>query len=111
MRHLPEDLTLAEFPEYLAENSIDFAADSLKNFIDALRFDVRAEAKKIIVAVFKSERELEVVCRRAKGETLEGIGREFGLNSERVRQIESKSVAGFMKRRTQAKKIFSSFMR
>ena len=44
---LPDDLTLAELPEYFAENAIDFDIDELKNFISALRFDVRACAKKI----------------------------------------------------------------
>ena len=44
---LPDKLTFAEFPAYLVENSIDFDTDKLKNFINALRFDVKAEAKKL----------------------------------------------------------------
>ena len=103
---LPDDLTLAELPEYFAENAIDFDIDELKNFISALRFDVRACAKKIFASLFKDEREFNVVCRRAKGDTLEEIGKIFGVTRERVRQIEAKSVGRFNKYRSDAKKIF-----
>ena len=103
---LPDDLTLAELPEYFAENAIDFDIDELKNFISALRFDVRACAKKIFASLFKNEREFNVVCRRAKGDTLEEIGKIFGVTRERVRQIEAKSVGRFNKYRSDAKKIF-----
>lgn len=103
---LPDDLTLAEFPEYLIENSLTFDADVLINFFDELCFDVRARAKKIVATLFKSEREFDIVCRRAEGATLEEIGKNFGLTRERVRQIESKSIDRFNKHLFGAKKIF-----
>ena len=103
---LPDDLTLAQLPEYLIENSIDFSVDSLKAFANALHFDVKACAKKIVSALFKDEREFNIVYRRADRGTLEEIGKNFGVTRERVRQIESKSVERFMKRRVAAKKIF-----
>lgn len=103
---LPEDLTLAELPKCLIENSIEFDTDKLKNFAKVLRFDVRACAKKNVASLFKSEREFNVVCRRAKGDTLEEIGKNFGVTRERVRQIEKKSVDKFIKHRSDVKKIF-----
>ncbi len=103
---LPDDLTLAELPEYLAENAIDFDIDELKNFVSVLRFDVRVCSKKIFASLFKDEREFNVVCRRAKGYTLEEIGKNFGVTRERVRQIEAKSIGRFNKYRSDAKKIF-----
>lgn len=43
---LPEELTLEEFTQYLTENALDLDIDKLKNFNNALRFDVKACAKK-----------------------------------------------------------------
>lgn len=102
---LPEDLTLAELPAYLIENTIPFDADNLRDFIKELRFDVKAYTKKITSILFKSEREFNVVCRRAKGDTLEEIGKNFGVTRERVRQIEKKAISRFMKHQGDAKKI------
>ena len=103
---LPEGLALAELPEYLSENEIDFDIDELKNFVSALRLDVRACVKKIFASLFNSEREFNVVCLRAKGDTLEEIGKNFGVTRERVRQIEAKSVGKFNKYRSDVNKIF-----
>ena len=103
---LPEDLTLAELPKYLTENSIDFNTDTIKKFLDALTFDVRDCAKKIFDTLFKNDREFNIVCRRAKGDTLEEIGKNFGLTRERVRQIEAKSVGRFNQYRSDIKRIF-----
>ena len=103
---LPEELTLAGLAEYLAENLIDFDLDALKKFSDELNFDWRACAKEIFVSLFKDKREFDVVCRRAKGETLEEIGKKFSVTRERIRQIETKSVGKFIKHRNDAKKIF-----
>lgn len=103
---LPEDLTLAQLPEYLAENSIDVNVNDLKIFVDDLSFDVRVCAKNIFTEMFKSEREFNVVSRRAKGDTLEEIGKKIGITRERVRQIEAKSVGKFNKYRSDVKKIF-----
>ena len=103
---LPEDLTLAEFLEYIAENSIYFDVNNLKNFANELHFNLKACAKKIFASLFKSEREFNVVCRRAKGDTLEEIGKNFGVTRERVRQIEAKSVGKFNKYRSDVNKIF-----
>lgn len=102
---LPDDLTLAELPKYLTESSIAFDNDKLKDFAKALRFDVKARVKKITAGLFKSERELDVVRRRAEGDTLEEIGKNFGVTRERVRQIELKSVKRFIHPRLGAKKI------
>lgn len=102
---LPDDLKLDELPAYISENSLDFDNDKLKDFAKALRFDLRACTKKISDDLFKSEREFNVVCRRAKGYTLEEIGKNFGVTRERVRQIELKSVNRFMKHRVDVKKI------
>lgn len=103
---LPEDLTLAEFPEYLVENSLTFQADELKNFSNELNFNMRDYAQKIVPALFKNERELEIVCRRAEGATLEQVGKEFGVTRERVRQMESKPIVRFNNRRADWKKFF-----
>ncbi|MBQ6006858.1 MAG: hypothetical protein IJS81_10830 [Selenomonadaceae bacterium] len=103
---LPDDLTLAEFPEYLAENSIDLDIDELKNFINVLRFDVRVCAKQILASLFNGERKFNIMYRRAKGDTLEEIGKNFGITRERVRQIESTSVSKFNKYRSDVNKIF-----
>ena len=73
-------MTLAELPEYLAENSIEFDTDKL-------RFDVSACAKKIFVPLFKDKRKFNVVYRRAKADTLEDIGNNFCVTRERIRQI------------------------
>ena len=102
---MPDDLTLAELPEYLAENSPDFDADKLKKFAELLRFDVKAGAKKIVAVLSKNEREFNVVRRRAEGDTLEEIGKKFDLTRERVRQLEKKSVRRFENCRDIAKKI------
>lgn len=102
---LPEDLTLAELPEYLAENAIDVNVNDLKIFVDNLSFDVRVCAKNIFTELFKSEREFNVVSRRAKGDTLEEIGKKNGITRERVRQIEAKSVGRFNKYRSDINKI------
>ena len=102
---LPDDLTLAELIEFLSENRIDFEDDKLKHFVTALRFDVRACAKRIVADLFDDEREFDVVYRRAKGDTLEGIGKNFGVTRERVRQLEAKSVGKFNKHRADTKKI------
>lgn len=102
---LPDDLTLAELPKYLTESSINFDNDKLEDFAKAIRFDVKARVKKITAGLFKSEREFDVVRRRAKGDTLEEIGKNFGVTRERVRQIELKSVKRFMLPRVGAKKI------
>lgn len=104
--NLPDDLTFAELPEYLAKKNINFDADKLKNFTDELHFDVRAGAKKIVVSLFKDDREFAVVRRHAKGDTLEEIGRYFGVTRERIRQIELKSVDKFMKHCAIVRKIF-----
>ena len=103
---LPHNFMLAELPEYLAENSIEFDADKLKKFVDALRFDVRACAKKIFVPLFKDKRKFNVVYRRAKGDTLEDIGKNFCVTRERIRQIEAKSVCRFKNHHSDTKKIF-----
>ena len=104
---LPEELTVAELPEYLAENSLELNADKLKNFVNALHFDARACAEKIVSTNFKDKRELDVVSRRAEGRRLEKIGKEFGVTRERIRQIELKSINRFIKQCADAKKIFN----
>lgn len=103
---LPEDLTLANLAEYVADNNLRFEAEEIKNFVEELRFEVRACTKKIIATLFKNDREFDVVRRRAKGATLDEIGKNLGVTRERVRQIESKSVKMFMKYINSAKKIF-----
>ncbi len=102
---LPNDLTLAELIECLSEDLIDFDADKLKHFVAALHFDVRACAKRIVVALFKNKREFDIVYRRANGDTLEEIGREFGVTRERIRQLEAKAGDRFNSYGTDAKKV------
>ena len=103
---LPEDLTLADLPKYLYKNFTKPNYIALKNFVKVLDFDARASAKKIFAEVFKSEREFEVVRRRAEGITLNEIGEEFGLTRERVRQIESKALGRFARHQADVEKIF-----
>ena len=103
---LPENLTVAELPEYLVENSLAFQADELKNFSNELNFDVRDYAQKVVPTLFKNERELEIVRRRAGGATLEQVGKEFGVTRERVRQMESKPIVRFNNCRADLKKFF-----
>ena len=103
---LPADLTLANLPAYLAENFSAPDMRKLHNFTKELQFDFIACAKNISVGLFKSEREFNVVRRRAKGATLEEIGKIFGVTRERVRQIEKNFVGRFMKHRKSARKIF-----
>lgn len=102
---VPEDLTLAALPAYLADNAIACDADKLKHFVDALRFDVRACAKKIVAALRNGKREFEVVRRRAEGATLEEIGKDLGVTRERIRQLELKAVGRFKSHSSAAKKV------
>ena len=102
---LPDELTFAELSRYFIENPIKFNKDTLKNFADALRFDVRACAKKIFASVFKDKREFYVVFGRTQGYILEEIGKNLGITRERVRQIELKSIGRFNKYHSDAKKI------
>ena len=103
---LPEDLTLARLPEYLAENSLVLQADELKNFAAALQFDVKVQAKEIVSTLFKAERNFDLLCHRAEGETLKKIGEIFNLTRERVRQIELKAINIFEGHHETARKIF-----
>ena len=100
---LPENVTLADLPEYLANNPVDDVA--LKIFAEEIRFDVRARAKKIVDSLSKTTRESDVVRRRAEGQTLEEIGRDFNVTRERIRQIESKSAKKFRGHRAELRKI------
>lgn len=103
---LPEDLTLAQLPEYLAENSLVLQADELQNFAAALQFDVKAQAQKIISTLFRDKRNFDLLCHRAEGETLKKIGRIFNLTRERVRQIEAKTISRFAEHHATVIKIF-----
>ena len=96
-------------PKYLSESTLGFDTDKFKNFANDLRFDARACAKKIVAALFNNEREFIIVCRRARGDTLEEIGKNFGLTRERVRKIEEKLVGKFrltFKHDSDTKKMF-----
>ena len=103
---LPEDLTLAQLPRYLAENSLVFQADEQKDFAAALQFDVKAQAKKIVASLFTEERNFDLLCHRAEGATLEKIGKIFCLTRERVRQIEERAVKRFAGHLATVRKIF-----
>ena len=103
---LPDDLTLVDFPKWLAENALTFNEDELINFVDGLNVDLRDFAKKITSDLFKNEREFEIIRRRAQKETLEEIGKTFDITRERVRQMEKKTIERFYYRRSDAKKLF-----
>lgn len=104
---LPDELTVAELFKYFSKNSPRLDCAALKKFSAALHFDARACAKKIVTGLFKRERELHVVRRRAEGVTLAELGKEFGLTRERIRQIESKSINRFRWHHVKAEKIFN----
>lgn len=89
---LPEELTIPELPKYLYENSSSFDSNTLKEFNLALRFDVRACARKTVGSFFKDKRDFDIVCCRINGGTLKEIGKNFHVTRERVRQIEFKAV-------------------
>lgn len=103
---LPEDLTLAELPAWLAESSLEIKNNELKIFLEELHFDAKDYAQKIVPSLFKNERELEIICSRAQRKTLEEVGKSFGLTRERVRQIESKVTNKFKIRHADLKKFF-----
>ena len=106
-KSIPENLTLAELPDYLGKNSLSIDINLLKKFVqNFIDFDVRACAKKIATAPFQNKRGLEVVLRRAEGKTLDAIGKEFKLTRERVRQIESKATKKFAASHADCEKIF-----
>lgn len=58
--------------------------ENLKNF-----------AEKMVSSAFKTEKQREIICKRADGKTLEEIGRSLQITRERVRQIENKSIKSF----------------
>lgn len=103
---LPENLTLEQIPEFIAENDFDFDSDVLKIFADELDFDVRLAAKQLLTNLFENERAFEIVRRRAGGATLEQVGKELDVTRERIRQIESKPARKFRHLKNGAKKIF-----
>ncbi|RJQ28026.1 hypothetical protein C4577_00150 [Candidatus Parcubacteria bacterium] len=45
-----------------------------------------------------SEKEKEVLTKRARGDTLEKIGKRYRITAERVRQIEEAAIIKFMKK-------------
>lgn len=97
--------TLKPVGEEFLERDIDFDIDKLKNFVNAPDFDVQTFAKKFCASLFKNEREFNIICRRAGGDTLAEIGKNFCVTRERVRQIELKSIDRFKKNYVYAKKI------
>lgn len=103
---LPENLTLEQIPEFIAENDFDFDSDVLKIFAGELDFDVRLAAKQLLTNLFDNERDFKIIRRRAGGATLEQVGKEFGITRERIRQIESKAARKFRHPKNGAKKIF-----
>ena len=103
---LSDNLTLAELPEYLVNNSLVPDLNKLKRFVDTLHFDVRDCAKKIVVALFKDKREFDIVRRRIKGSSFDELEKIFGVTPEVVRQIESRAINRFMQHRADVKKIF-----
>ena len=102
---VPEDLPLAELPKFLAERDLAFGVADFETFVDEIRFDVGACAKKIAAAM--NQREFEIVRRRAEGATLEETGRVFNITRERVRQLELKSLERFKRYGSDVRKIFN----
>ncbi|MBR7025510.1 MAG: hypothetical protein IKI08_05825 [Selenomonadaceae bacterium] len=103
---LPDDLALADFPKWFAENAVTFNKEELINFIDGLCVDLRDFAKKITADLFKNSREFEIIRRRSQRKTLEEIGKSFDITRERVRQMEKKIIGRFYYHRSDAKKLF-----
>lgn len=103
---VPDDLTLARLPEFLREISFEFKDDELKIFAKEIRFNVKAAAKKIVVALSLERQELEIVRRLSEGVALKEIKKKFGVTDEKISQIEMKLVGRFMSYQDDAKKIF-----
>lgn len=110
-RALPDDLTLARLPEFLRKNSFKFKDDELKIFAKEIRFNVKAAAKKIVVALSLERQELEIVRRLSEGVALKEIKKKFGITNKKISQIEMKLVGRFMSYHDDAKKFFISFTR
>ena len=104
--NLPDDLPLADFPKWLAENAVSFDEQELLNFVGNLQIDLRKYAKKIIQSTFAKPREFDIICWRVKGVTLLETGKNFGLTRERVRQIEISWFNKFLTKSLELKKIF-----
>ena len=90
---VPEDLILADLPEFLCEHAGAFEIDALTNFVEELHFDLRAAMQKILDNRLFSRREFEVVRLRAKGFKYDYIGKSFNVTRERIRQIEKEAVS------------------
>ncbi|MBR5913417.1 MAG: hypothetical protein IKZ58_03500 [Selenomonadaceae bacterium] len=96
IRNISPDITVSEFAEYLT-NINNFNSGIFRDFADWLNFDLNTIVEKLFKAIFKNERELNVIFGRADNKTLDEIGKDFGLTRERVRQIEAKTIKKFEK--------------
>lgn len=79
-----------------AENLSD-QSDQLiiKRFLEWLSFDLDQFTRHYFEETLDRGRSKEVLVRRASGETLETISKEFNVTRERIRQIESAALAEF----------------
>ena len=88
--------------EYCKDNDISYYEEALLSMIEdndikysEERYFVTYPTFEEFIAQMSDSREKDVLFKRASGKTLEGIGEEYGLTRERVRQIISKQLKKF----------------
>lgn len=69
----------------------------ISDFLKWCSFDIVKDLKGYIEEIKKNPRNYQVLCLRAKKNTLEQVGKEFGVTRERIRQIDAKEVRKFAK--------------
>ncbi|GHV54667.1 hypothetical protein FACS1894216_15150 [Synergistales bacterium] len=64
---------------------------SVSSFLYSLKNSVGTIIAGILMDAFNKESELQILARRANGDTLEAAGKAVGLTRERIRQVEKKA--------------------
>lgn len=79
--------------------NIDFTEESnlseIIQFIKWCSFDIKKDIDNMLKKLYHNDREYEVIAHRAKGDTLDIIGKSYGVSRERIRQIEKKVLTRF----------------
>lgn len=82
--------TINDIQTQISSFTEDRIYKTIKHFLEWLSTDILDFIESVIADIAKTDREREVLTRRAHGDTLESISEILGVTRERIRQIEVK---------------------
>lgn len=69
--------------------------ESIFRFVKWCGFDIKKDIDEMFNKLYKKNRDQEVICYRANGNTLDKTGKIYGVTRERIRQVEKRTIKRF----------------